>query len=129
MKAAVALLTGLLAGCATTQDIASQPDMEVCRSYGVFRTGILLATAPAYRDEMIRRQLLSDEEWMLVERKELRIGMSQCAMYASWGRPDRENRSVGSYGVHIQHIFNTGYRYIRPTYIYTQNGKVRSWQD
>lgn len=82
-----------------------------------------------YHAEMERRSLLSQNEKDLVAKKQIQIGMSLCALYASWGKPDHENRSVGSWGTHIQHVYNAGLRYIRPTYVYTENGVVTSWQD
>lgn len=120
-----------LSGCAINpQQLAARSDNEVCESYGVYSHGIGWGeVANQYRAEIERRNLITPEEWALAAKKQLRIGMSQCAMYASWGKPDRENRSVYSGGITIQHVFNSGYRYIRPTYVYTHNGRVRSWQD
>jgi hypothetical protein len=127
---AVLLMAGLN-GCAVSPEQASQrSDNEVCESYGVFsRSGMWGAAAETYRREIEHRKLMTTEEWALADKKTIRIGMSRCAMYASWGKPDRENRSVGSYGEHIQHVYNSGYRYIRPKYVYTRNGIVSSWQD
>lgn len=120
-----------MTGCAMSPDIMTrQDDMDVCRSYGIYANSPMWrATADGYEQEINRRGLLSTEEWQLARSKKIRQGMSQCALYASWGKPDRENRSVGSWGVHIQHVYNAGYRYIQPSYVYTENGKVRSWQD
>jgi len=58
----------------------------------------------------------------LVSNKQFRLGMTQCDMYASWGSPDEENRSVGAWGVHIQHVYDGAY-------VYTENGRITSWQD
>lgn len=58
----------------------------------------------------------------LVKKEKIRIGMNLCGLYASWGRPQEENRTVGNWGVHIQHIYEGGY-------VYTENGVVASWQD
>lgn len=133
MKAVVSMVAACaaLAGCAASPDrISGAPDHEICRSYAVFSAGIGWgARAAQYKDEITRRNLLTPEEWQLASERKLRRGMSQCAMYVSWGNPDRENRSVGSWGTHIQHVYHAGLRYVSPTYVYTQNGKVTSWQD
>lgn len=129
---AIAVMTvSVLSGCAISpQQMSSKSDTDICQSYGVFRSGIGWgAMAQSYKEEILRRKLLSDEDMALVEQKKLRLGMSKCAMYASWGRPDRENRTVHANGVHIQHIFNAGYKYIRPTYVYTDGDTVTAWQD
>jgi len=120
----------MLVGCAVNpQHVSTAPDLEICQSYGVYSRGAWSSHAESYKQEIERRKLLSQDDWDTVAQRKIKRGMSQCAMYASWGRPDRENRSVGSWGTHIQHIFNSGYTYIKPTYVYTENGKVTSWQD
>lgn len=58
----------------------------------------------------------------LVLKSEIRLGMSQCELYASWGEPTEENRSVGRWGVHVQHVYDD-------SYVYTENGRVTAWQD
>lgn len=120
-----------LVGCATSpQSMSSIDDRRLCRSYGVYAASpFFSALATAHKDEINRRKLISENEWDLARSKKITLGMGLCAMYASWGAPDRENRTVGSYGDSIQHVYNRGYKYIKPSYVYTQNGKVRSWQD
>lgn len=124
-------LLSLISGCAISPErISSQSDLDVCQSYGIYSRGIGWGElADQYKKEIFRRNLLTQEEWELAAQKRIRRGMGQCAMYVSWGKPDRENRSVGSWGVHIQHVYNAGYKYIPVSYVYTENGKVTSWQD
>lgn len=118
-------------GCATTPDqLASKSDLDVCKTYGVFANGIVWGeTARQYKTELERRNILSASEWQTVNSKQIQRGMSLCALYASWGRPSRENNSTGSWGTHTQHVYNAGLRHVRPTYVYTQNGVVKSWQN
>jgi hypothetical protein len=52
------------------------------------------------------------------------IGMTKEQVRASWGPPDRSNRSVGSWGVHEQWIYGD----FGP-YLYFENNKLSSWQD
>lgn len=70
--------------------------------------------------EKDRRKLRINND--LVIKEKIRIGASQCDLYASWGEPNSENRSVGRWGVHIQHIYDSNY-------VYTENGVISSWQD
>lgn len=72
--------------------------------------------------EVQRRGLLNESDWKLVSEKKIGVGMSQCALYLSWGKPTKENKSVYGNGVHIQHIYENN------QYVYTENGKVTSWQ-
>jgi hypothetical protein len=57
-----------------------------------------------------------------VSSRHIALGMSQCEVIAAWGRPERANRSVGSFGEHYQLVYGDGY-------VYTENGTVTSWQD
>lgn len=52
----------------------------------------------------------------------IKLGMSKCQMYASWGFPDRTNRSVGRWGSNEQHVYGSNY-------VYSENGRITSWQD
>lgn len=80
-------------------------------------------------NEAKNRNLFTDSDAEAIVRQSIRVGMTQCAMYASWGWPDRENRTVSGSGSMVQHVYNAGSRYSKPKYIYTVNGIVRSFQD
>lgn len=126
----LAIFCMAIVGCSTMtpEQIALKSDLDLCRGYrGAMR--VQGETAAAYKLEMQRRNLLTQEEWDLAAKKQISMGISQCALYAAWGVPGRENRSVGSWGVNIQHVFNVGYPYVPASYVYTRNGKVTSWQN
>jgi len=100
---------------------------EFCIGFGIVTRGNsidsdpLLPSMPALMlAEAQRRHLRLDMP--RVRAQTINIGATLCQMYASMGRPDRENRSVGSWGVHIQHGFEG-------LFVYTQNGTVTSFQD
>ena len=57
----------------------------------------------------------------LIERKQIELGMTQCAAIASWGYPERSNQSVGSYGVHDQWVYPANY-------LYFESGILTSYQ-
>lgn len=73
------------------------------------------------KTEARRRKLQFDDS--LVRKGHIKIGISKCQLYASWGIPNDDNESVGRWGVHVQHVYGGG------TYVYTENGRVTSWQD
>lgn len=73
--------------------------------------------------EKIMEKLGCDEETAtMISKGQVRIGMTTEQCRAAWGKPERVNRSVGSYGVHEQWVY--GY-----TYLYFENGKMTSFQD
>lgn len=74
------------------------------------------------KKEAARRKLSFNDSLILDEK--IKIGVSQCQMYAAWGEPKRESRSVGPWGVHIQHVYGD----FGP-FVYTENGRVKSFQD
>lgn len=60
----------------------------------------------------------------LVESRKIRIGMTDCELLAAWGYPSDTNRSVGSWGAHVQHVYGRN-----GPYVYTENGIVKAFQD
>lgn len=100
---------------------------DICVAYGKSlrdeKLNEFLSFKEAYKyvnAEAKRRNIKVNQK--LVKEANIQIGMSICSMYAAWGIPQDENRSVGSWGSHIQHIYGS-------TYVYTKNGVVTSWQD
>jgi hypothetical protein len=57
-------------------------------------------------------------------RREFWIGMPIEALYVSMGKPEKENRTVNEYTVHIQHVYDDS-----DLLIYSENGIVTAWQD
>lgn len=71
--------------------------------------------------EMRRRKLIVNEAKMA--QKQIGIGDSICQMYASLGTPNKANRTVTANGTHTQHVYGNN------LLVYTNNGRVTSWQD
>lgn len=59
-----------------------------------------------------------------IQKKQFRIGTSECALVAALGRPEKTNRSVNAGGYTMQWVYRD-----RGMYIYTSAGKVTSWQE
>jgi hypothetical protein len=57
----------------------------------------------------------------------VRPGMTDCELFAAVGLPTKRNRDVGELGVHVQNIYN--FYGGSDFYVYTENGRVTSWQD
>lgn len=102
---------------------------EFCVLYGtVVRLGFLDTSGylspgmdvKLMKTEARRRKLTFNDKQ--IQNEEVKIGMTECQLYATWGLPDEQNRTVGRWGIHIQHIYGS-------KYIYTENGRVTSWQD
>ena len=73
--------------------------------------------------ERIMEKYGCDEETAtLIHKGRVRIGMTAEQCRAAWGRPQRVNRSVGSYGVHEQWCYNG-------SYLYLEDGILTSFQN
>jgi hypothetical protein len=122
----------LISGCwsVTTGFLYDEPEPEelsneqLCRSIrnSDFVAGFTssLISEPAVA-EAEKRNIISASELDLVKNKQIKIGMSECALRASLGGFPAVNTTVGSYGTHKQFVFSGGY-------VYVENGKVTSWQ-
>lgn len=117
----------LLAACATP--LPQMPEARLCQHYGNNRQSNT-AMVSSIRAEVISRQLLTTAEIAAVERGQLQIGMSTCAMYSVLGSPHVENRTTTAGGTSIQHGFVDSYVNIgKRRFVYTQDGRVTAWQD
>lgn len=111
----------------TPEKLRSMNKNEFCEAFGEISRGTWIDDHEISKEaikfaktESSRRKLKLNS--ILINEKSIQIGISECELYAAWGMPERQNRTVGSWGVNIQHIYSR-------VYVYTQNGVVRSWQD
>ncbi|MGO4889563.1 copper amine oxidase N-terminal domain-containing protein [Anaerobacillus sp. MEB173] len=69
-----------------------------------------------------------ESTWNDIRHERVRIGMSEGAVWLSLGLADRKNRSVGSWGVSEQWVYEQGTGY-NNLYLYFDNGILTSWQN
>lgn len=79
---------------------------------------------PPRADAILGKAGFSARDEAAVRSREVVLGMDECALAAALGKPESMNRSVGSYGRHDQWVYRRG----SYAYVYTENGKVRSYQ-
>ncbi|OWQ44253.1 hypothetical protein CDL60_26225 [Roseateles noduli] len=105
-------------------------DLDLCAAQGLLLRGESLTSMPPFLnsdDELLTKEFARRRlSFNRAQAKEetLSRGMSECSMAASYGRPTKRNRSVGSWGVRVQYVYEQ-----LGMYIYTRNGRVDSWQD
>ena len=79
--------------------------------------------AQAVRIEEQQERASRQKELARRKSEGVRIGMSQEeVLQSSWGRPERVNRSVYSFGTHEQWVYGSG------NYLYFEDGKLTSMQ-
>jgi|GEM_PF-2347243 hypothetical protein len=78
---------------------------------------------PSFFDKEARKRKIRLNR-KLVESEKIRIGMTECELYAAWGSPLKINRTIGNWGTHVQYIYGRN-----GPYVYTENGVVSAFQD
>ena len=99
--------------------VDSLPTMPIQELCALYRKG----TVPEAFSQIAGRKDFSAEEISLIRSQSIELGMSEGTMLCAFGYPEDSHRTVGSWGVHTQHVYGHG------LYIYVENGKVTSWQD
>lgn len=85
------------------------------------------ATCKSSQTERVSRFLKQFPEWSdetigVVACRRIQMGMDAAQVRAALGAPDDINRSVGSFGVHEQWVYDG-------IYVYLEDGVVTSWQN
>lgn len=133
MRSTALLSICLLAGCAgagsprdtgnlSPQEMATRSSAELCEAFN----GLVLAgekQRARLRAELERRQALTASEWKLIERDQVRTGMSDLALICSWGYPSSGDHTSADHWVYRRCGGNCN------RHVYTENGVVTSWQD
>ena len=128
-------------------DLKYVATMELCTAYGdkLFRTdrikNELIArlalhrklpenTTAVFRDESGKIAVISHKqpppepwEWDLIAKGEIKKGMTQCGLLASWGRPAqivKKSRRVDEWIYH---------RFFGQGLVYVREGKIKSWEE
>jgi hypothetical protein len=78
------------------------------------------------RAELERRQALTEEEWQLVDQHKIRLGMSRCAVLASWGPPTDVKQQTNEYGL-TQVVWRWQRRNGTAQFVYLENDAVASF--
>jgi hypothetical protein len=122
----------LFSACATP--LLEMSNDFLCQHYGNNLNGGVLKRETTDRTSSIKaeiesRKLLTEEERRAVAQGELLIGMTRCGMYSAMGTPIAENSTTNASGQFTQHVFSIPWRSAKRIYVYTQNGRVTSWQN
>lgn len=128
-----AALAALLYGCAgsparigmmSAAELAAVDSWDLCNAYAY-------NGSESARAELERRSAIPADEWVLIDKKQIAIGMSELGLMCSWGSVGYTggvNQSVGQYGAHKQWVYRSC-RYCKTKYVYTDNGKITGWQN
>lgn len=121
MKTSIICLATILifiSGCADLKrsQIVSMNKEQLCHTYSI------------NNDNTVRARLkllyaLTVKEWKQVDSGKVNIGTSELALQCIFGKPKKVNSTTNKYGTHKQWVYHNN------VYIYTEDGKVTSWQN
>jgi hypothetical protein len=109
----------------TRRELHNEKSLNLCNAYAHSK----LEKAKA---ELIRRNDIPDDEWPDIEDKKIRIGMSELGLVCSWGKPSLYgtiNKTVNRYGESKQWAYRPCTSCKAKYVVYTENGKITSWQN
>ena len=108
--------------------LKERPSLKLADDYYEWiHYGEMSETAKADYEEELTKRGVTESDWKLIRNNKINIGMSRIALYCSWGSPQRNSESVSRLGSRVQHIYRP-ITSLNPVYVYTENGKVTSWQ-
>jgi hypothetical protein len=105
--------------------LKSKSLLDLCQTYASHRdSGDYGApVAVQIQNELIRRKKLTGAQLADIKTHTIRTGMPEHIAICSWGPFSDVNQYGGIYGAHNQFVIGD-----YGTYIYTENGRVTSWQ-
>ena len=108
----------------SSEELSLQTPFTLCNAYNYSKTENV-------RAELVKRNVLSDFEWSLIDGESLGIGMSELALICTKGRVipgfGTINITTTAYGVNKQYVYENAFG--NRQYIYVEDGKVTSWQN
>lgn len=125
-----ALALGLpffLAGCAgspmaiaqdSDEQLRNEETLNLCRAYP------MLFDQKGVRAELTRRLAVGDPEWVLIDQRKIYIGMSECALLASWGKPEQSvSEKALQSGDTLRYVYHDG-----TDIVHVSGGKIASFE-
>lgn len=104
-------------------NLLGMSDLQVCQEFARARSAGDSVGARLAMTVLDSRNALTAAEKHDIQNEVIRTNMREHAAICSWGPYLRANASTGTFGRHVQFVVGR----FGP-YIYTENGRVRSWQ-
>jgi hypothetical protein len=124
---------GLMASCGpvnvagmlniSESDVLNASPLELCQLYGMSRDWGDVVFQQRLSEELASRSGFSSRDWEDIRSGIIRVGQSDAAAICAVGPYERRNVTAGQYGRFVQYVLGDA-----GPYVYTENGKVTSWQ-
>lgn len=107
-------------------------NIDSVRYYLKIKKGINpLIPEPTYKEKQIEKYLqrnpqISESFKSAIRAEMLELGMDREMVEYAWGKPNEKNRSVGSWGIHEQWVYEKDGKY---RFAYFENGILTGWQE
>lgn len=116
------LILFIYSNSSSSADLIKITDLKLCEKIGKAVRSKNKSNLKDLILETNKRNLIYVSQQTDLTKKSFNLGATECEVYAAIGSPERQSRSVGSYGEHKQLIYGS-------SYIYIENGLVTSWSD
>ena len=132
-KLILVLLPLLALGCVGSPGrvlLTKSDQLKDVSTFDLCKTYFLKPTAKL-KLELKERNAFTPEEWSFIDEQKIYIGMREVALVCAWGHPGlfgSVSESVADEVVHKQWVYRACPG-CRALYVYTENGKVTSWQN
>ena len=118
MRTIVVVSMLLLAGCASLEDLKTEPQADYCRHAGNLttalapheRAGHMLTAVERAIDTGIERKFIRPQYRDMILTNKIAVGMYECEVIAAWGTPSQKN-PVTSMGRPLEQWVWTDYRW------------------
>lgn len=106
--------------------IKQLPNHDVVAVYGVecAYPSLLKDNKSKFRAEIERRHLFNDDQWQMIDAKQIRIGEPELLVWASWGKPDRIDSLTTADGERRGLVYDDSV-----SIVYIERGKVAAILD
>ena len=127
------LLPILVLGCACSPSrvlLTKSDQLKDVSTFDLCKAYFLKPTAKL-KLELRERNAFTPEEWSFIDEQKIYIDMREVALVCAWGHPGlfgSVSESVADEVVHKQWVYRACPG-CKALYVYTENGKVTSWQN
>ena len=98
------------------QDVSTK---SLVNYYGIYRTD------DKVKAEIVRRGIFNDKDWAIINKQQIKVGMSEYALIASWGDPEKVKTTANTFGETKQFYYGRS----NDVLVNLRDGKVTSWQE
>jgi hypothetical protein len=104
---AILILTGTLAACSVETQVAKETPAQLdTEDTNTLLTSYHATHDPEVKAAIIRRKLIPDQDWALIDSYQVAIGMYNFEVLAAWGDPDEVRTRTTEAGTKSRYTYD-----------------------